>query len=86
MATILPINLIDGVTQEQIAALSQSVDFPETPDIINVLLFGIAFTVTTLGKIGIVLSVSSTHQLIGLLITIFSITYLVVLWSMIRGN
>jgi hypothetical protein len=86
VSALIPVNLIEGITTEQMQALTQNVTLPAEPSLTDYFLFPFAFVATTLSKIAIILSISTAHQIIATLLTIFTIGEIIVIVSFIRGN
>lgn len=86
VGSVLPIDLIDGVTEEQIATLAEPIELPPEPTVIDYVIFPFAAIYSVLNKLLILLSVSPVHQGLALITIPFTIGMVMVIVLVIRGN
>lgn len=86
IGALMPFNLIEGLNEEQIEALTKNVELPAEPGLTDYFLFPFSLLYSILSKLLILLTVSTAHQIIGIILTPFTIGMLMVIVSMVRGN
>lgn len=86
VSSVIPVELIEGITQDQITVLTSSVTLPPEPTVVDYVIFPFAAIYSFLSKLIILLSVSAAHQLIGLILTPFTVGMAMVVLAYIRGN
>lgn len=77
---------LKGLTQAQIDSITGNASPPEAPDILTAILWPLISIGGYIGNLFLLLSVSSAHQFLAILIGIFSFGELMVIISIIRGN
>lgn len=86
IGSVIPVDIIEGISQDQIEVLTSSVTLPPEPTVLDYVIFPFAAIYNLLSKLVVLLSVSSVHQIIGLLMTPFTIGMVIVVVEEIRGN
>lgn len=85
---IIPVNadVIKGLTAEQIASITGSAATPAAPDAISALFWPLIGVFQFISNLFLLLSVSSAHQFLAVLLGILTFGELMVIISIIRGN
>lgn len=86
LSSLLPIDLISGLTQDQIDRLTGTITLPPEPSILDYVLFPFITVWDWLNKAIVLLSVSSEYQIMGFFIGIFSAGFGIMVIQFIRGN
>ena len=86
VGSVMPVSIIEGVNEEQIEALSNSITIPDQPTVVDWVIFPFAAIYDLLNKLVILLTVSAVHQILGLVITPFTIGMAMVVVMVIRGS
>jgi len=86
VSAFIPIEFIEGLTVEQIEILSANVVLPEEPTIIDYLVYPFLFIHSVVTKMLILLLASTSHQLIAIVLTPFTIAFLYIMAKLIRGG
>ena len=85
VAIYIPVEIITGITPDQVNALKENVSLPAEPGIDDYFLFPFRFIYSILNKAIILLSVSTAHQFIALILTPLTIGFVFVIADFIRG-
>lgn len=81
----IPVELIDGITEEQVNQLTEGVILPEEPSVVDYVLFPFRFMYAFVSNIILLLQISSSHQFMALILTALSAGMAWNIVKMVRG-
>lgn len=80
-----PIELISGITKDQIDTLNSQYNLPSEPTIVDYFIFPFGFTWDFLSKMWFLLNISSQHQALAFVLTPLTFGLIFVIVGLIRG-
>lgn len=86
VSAFLPIDIIEGITQDEIDLITENVELPAEPGVIDYVIFPFAFIYSILSKIILLLKISSAHQFIAFIIGAYSIGLAWKVMRLVRGG